>query len=118
MKLALLLFILSSKFKKTSQTDADFKKFLMGHECRIVVKTRDNKRGKRFIFQNGRFSTDAALDQFDAAMVWANAGVAFAAMRKGEDGIKEELENHHVYIEGKLFAFTWFGAAMNYVIGE
>jgi len=116
MKLALLLFILSSKFKKASRTDINFKKFLMGHECSIVVKTRDEKRGKRFIFQNGRFSADAVLDQFDAAMVWPDAGVAFAALKKGEDGIKEELKNHNVYIEGKLFAFTWFGAAINYVM--
>jgi len=59
----------------------------MGHECRIVVKTKDNKRGKRFIFKDGKFSSDSVLDQYDAAMVWADAKIAFKAMKKGKKGL-------------------------------
>jgi len=116
MKLLLILFVLASKFKKSSKSDENFKKFLMGHECRIVVKTKDEKRGRRFIFQDGKFATDSVLDKYDAAMVWANAAVGFAAMKKGEEGIMEALKNHRVYIEGQLHSFTWFGAAINYVM--
>jgi len=116
MRFLFILFVIAAKFKKSSQTDENFKKFLMGHECRIVIKTRDGKRGKRFVFENGSFSTDTVLDEYDAAMVWPDAAVAFRAMKRGEEGIQEEVKNHRVYIEGKLHAFTWFGAAMNYVL--
>ncbi len=115
MRLLLLLTILASKFKKSAQTDVNFKKFLMGHECRIVVKTKDDRKGKRFIFKDGNFSSDSVLDQYDAAMVWADANIAFKAMKKGEEGIMEALQNHLVGIEGKLHSFTWFGAAMKFV---
>ncbi len=112
----LLLSILSSKFKKSAQTDANFKKFLMGHECSIVVKTRDNKTGKRFIFKDGTFSSDTNLTEYDAAMVWADAKTAFSAMKKGEEGIMDALQHHLVGIEGQIHAFTWFGAAINFVM--
>jgi hypothetical protein len=116
MRFLLLLTLLASKFKKSSRTDADFKKFLMGHECRIVVKTNDNKKGKRFIFKDGKFSSDAILDEYDAAMVWADAKTAFHSMKKGEEGIMDALQNHLVGIEGKIHAFTWFGAAIQFVM--
>lgn len=116
MRFLLLLAILSSKFKKASNTDENFKKFLMGHECKIVIKTSDGKKGKRFIFENGKFSADEELNQFDAAMVWNDAATAFVAMKKGEPGITDAIQNHKVAIEGKLHAFTWFGGAINFVM--
>ncbi len=115
MRFLLLLAILSSKFQKASRNDESFRKFLMGHECTIVIKTRDGKKGKRFVFENGKFSTDKNLDRFDAAMVWNDAGTAFVAMKKGETAVTEAIQTHKVAIEGKLHAFTWFGAAINFV---
>ncbi len=116
MRFLLLLAILSLKFQKAAAKDDNFRKFLMGHECKIVVKTRDGKKGKRFIFENGTFKTDKNLDQFDAAMVWNDAATAFAAMKKGDPAITEAIQTHKVAIEGKLHAFTWFGAAINFVM--
>ncbi len=116
MRFLLLLAFLGKKFQKAARTDENFRKFLMGHECKIVVKTRDGKKGKRFIFENRTFSSDSNLDEFDAAMVWSDAATAFTAMKKGEDGITEAIQNHKVAIEGKLHSFTWFGAAITFVM--
>jgi len=116
MRFRLLLAILSSKFKKAATFDQNFQKFLMGHECVIVIKTNDNKNGKRFIFEDGKFSTDRILDDFDAAMVWVDGKTAFDAMKKGEEGIMSALQNHLVAIEGELHSFTWFGAAINFMM--
>ncbi|PIP37192.1 MAG: hypothetical protein COX19_17285 [Desulfobacterales bacterium CG23_combo_of_CG06-09_8_20_14_all_51_8] len=116
MRFNLLLSILAFKFKVSALTNPDFKKFLMGHECRIVVKTKDNKKGKRFVFKDGWFYSDADLDDYDAAMVWSSPAIAFNAMKKGEPGIMEALQNHLVGIEGEIHSFTWFGAAMNFVM--
>jgi len=116
MRFLLLLILLAYKFKKSSQMNPEFKKFLMGHECRIVVKTNGNKKGRRFIFKDGKFSSDAILDEYDAAMVWTDSKTAFHAMKKGEEGIMDALQNHRVGIEGKVHAFTWFGAAIQFVM--
>ena len=116
MKFIILLKLIAFKFKKAASTNKNFKKFLLGHECRIVIKTNDGKKGKRFVFENGSFSTDTVLDEYDSAMVWSDANVGFNALRKGEQGIKQALENHLVGIEGSLHSFTWFGAALNFVM--
>lgn len=116
MRFILLLAILASKFKACSVTNENFRKFMMGHECRVVVKTKDNRKGKRFIFKDGRFSSDGVLDDYDAAMVWSDPVIAFHAMKKGEPGIMEALQNHLVGIEGAVHSFTWFGAAINFVM--
>ena len=116
MRFLLLLTILSSKFKKAAEKNPDFQKFLMGQECSVVIKTRDNSKGRRFIFKDGRFSCDKRLDQYDAAMIWSDAGLAFNAMKRGDEGITEALQNHRVAIDGKLHAFTWFGAAIKFVM--
>jgi hypothetical protein len=115
MGFSLLLAILASKFKRAAKLNESFKKFLMGHECTVVIKTRDGKRGKRFIFKDGRFSSDAVLDHYDTAMIWGNAKTAFSALRQGEEGIKEALQNHLVGIDGQVHSFTWFGAAIKFV---
>jgi hypothetical protein len=116
MRFIVLLRFIAYKFKRSAAGSSDFEKFLLGHECRIVIKTNDGKKGKRFIFENGGFSSDSILDQYDAAMVWDDAATAFNAMRKGADGIMEALRNHVVRIEGNVHDFTWFGAALNFVM--
>jgi len=115
MGFSLLLTILALKFKKASKTSKDFKKFLMGHECSVVIKTKDGRRGKRFIFRDGTFSSDGVLDEYDAAMIWSDAKTAFKGLKEGEGGIKHALQNHLVGIDGEVHSFTWFGAAIKFV---
>ncbi len=115
MGFSLVLAILALKFKKASATNKDFKRFLMGHECRVVVKTKDGQRGRRFIFKDGTFSSDGVLNEYDAAMIWSDAKSAFKGLKAGEEGIKAALQNHLVGIDGEVHSFTWFGAAIKYV---
>lgn len=116
MRFIILLKWIAFKFKKAASQNKNFKKFLLGHECRIVIKTNDGKKGRRFIFENGSFSTDTLLNEYDAAMVWNDAITGFNAIKNGEEGIKDALVNHRVGIEGSLHSFTWFGAALNFVM--
>jgi len=115
MGFSIFLKLLVWKFKRILKTNKGFKKFLMGHECRIVIKTKDGKKGKRFIFENGGLSSDNALNEYDAAMIWSDAKTAFSSLKEGEDGIKKALQNHKVSIDGQVHAFTWFGAALKFV---
>lgn len=115
MGFSLLIVILAFQFKKASKTNKDFKKFLMGHECRVVIKTKDGKKGKRFIFKDGKFSSDNVLNDYDTAMIWSDAKMAFKGLKAGEEGIKHALQNHFVSIDGEVHSFTWFGAAIKFV---
>ncbi len=112
-----LLNLLVSVFEGSAKTNPDFKKFLMGHECSIVIKTKDGRQGKRFIFQGGNFSADDVLDDYDAAMIWSDAQTAFDGLKDGEEGIKRSLSNHFVSIDGKVHDFTWFGAVLKFCMG-
>ncbi len=116
MRFTILLKLIAFKFKTAASTNKNFKKFLLGHECRIVIRTNDGEKGKRFIFENGLFSTDNILDEYDSALVWNDTKTGFNAMRKGEQGIKEALEKHLVGIEGSLHSFTWFGSVLSFVM--
>jgi hypothetical protein len=115
MGFSLLLTILAIKFKKASMKSKDFKKFLMGHECRVVIKTKDGRRGKRFVFKDGKFSSDGVLNEYDTAMIWSDAKTAFKGLKAGEEGIKHALQNHLVGIDGEVHSFTWFGGAIKFV---
>jgi len=117
MRFLLLLALLASKFKRAARKNQGFEKLLMGHECSIVIKTNDGRKGRRFLFRNGGFATDSDLDQFDAALVWTDAKTAFHAMRRGDQGIRDALQNHLVAIEGKLHSFSWFRAAIRSLKG-
>ncbi len=116
MRFRILLTLIAYKFKKAASANKNFGKFMLGHECRIVIKTHDGKTGKRFLFENGSFSTDTILDEYDAAMVWSDGKTGFNAMRKGEEGIKQALENHLVGIEGSMHSFSWFAAILNFAM--
>jgi hypothetical protein len=114
MGFSILLNLLVFKFKKAAKINENFKKFLMGHECTVVIKTKDGKRGKRFIFKNGLFSADDVLNEYDTAMIWSDAKTAFNGLKNGEEGIKDALRNHFVSIDGKVHDFTWFGAVLKF----
>jgi hypothetical protein len=114
MRFSILLALLVYKFRKAARSNKNFQVFLRGHECSVVIRTKDGKRGKRFIFKDGLFSTDAVLDCYDAALVWSDAKAAFNGLKNGEEGIKNALRNHFVYIDGHVHDFNWFGAVLKF----
>jgi hypothetical protein len=114
MRFSILLALLVFKFRKAARNNKNFQVFLMGHECAVVIRTKDGKRGKRFIFKNGLFAADPVLDHYDVAMVWSDATTAFNGLKNGEEGIKQALRNHFVYLDGKIQDFSWFGAVLKF----
>ncbi len=118
MSLTLILNIINLIFKFTYFRDPNFKKFIAGHECRLVIKTRDNRWGKRFIFAADRFTSDKNLNDYDAAMIWSSSFEGFIALLQAEPGTLAAMKRHKVVIDGKLFAFQWFNAAISYALGK
>jgi hypothetical protein len=118
MPLSFLLSIITLMFKKAFKKDVNFKKFLAGYDCALVIKTRDGKHGRRFIFKDGKLSTDSVLDKYDAAMIWCDSLTAFKYLAKGEEGTLEAMRKHLAAIDGKMHSFQWFNCAINYVMGK
>ena len=118
MLLGIVNLVLDMKFRKAIK-DKNFRKFAEGYDCAVVMKTLDNRSGKRFIFKNGTFASDNVLDEFDGALVWKDNLTAIKALAQGTDqGIYEAVQKHNATILGPLHVFNWFGSAMNLVMGR
>jgi len=55
MGFSILLNLLVFKFKKAAKINENFKKFLMGHECTVVIKNKGRQTGKAIHFQKWPF---------------------------------------------------------------
>ena len=75
MKFTFLLFILYLKLKKAAKKDPEFQEYIKKEKTKVLIKTADGKRGRMFIFDNGKFSSVPGGDQkqFDVAMIWKDA---------------------------------------------
>ncbi len=118
MSLTLLLNAINLIFKFTYFRDPNFKKFIVGHEYKLVIKTRDDRYGKRFIFTADKLTTDNNFTDYDAAMIWESSLAGFIALLQAESGTMAAMKRHKVVIDGKLCAFQWFNAAINYALGK
>jgi hypothetical protein len=69
MKFTFLLFILYLKLKKAAKKDPEFQEYIKKEKTKVLIKTADGKRGRMFIFDNGKFSSVSGADQkgFDVA---------------------------------------------------
>lgn len=118
MLLQIVNLVLDAKFRQASK-DKDFRKFAAGYDCSVVMKTLDNRSGKRFIFKNGTYASDNVLDEFDSALVWKDNLTALKALLAGNDqAIYEEVQKHNAFFLGPVHIFNWFGSAMNLVMGR
>ena len=85
MRFSFLLYLLFLKIKK-AQKQAAFQALIRDKDFTMAIKTRDGKRGRTFTFKNGSVvSNQISMDQADAAMVWADASIAFNTMKQGSD---------------------------------
>jgi hypothetical protein len=84
MKFSLLMHILPLIIKLNIKTKKYVRDMLVTRNYRFVMMTKDGKRGKRFIFRNGTFSTDNVLQEYDIAYVWRNGNIAFKVLTNSD----------------------------------
>jgi hypothetical protein len=110
MLFSLLLFIMSVSIAITAKTNRSIRELISIRNSAYVIKTRDNRRGRRFVFRNGKYSSDRVLDQFDLALVFENADIAFKTLALGGDtGLQTAINNFTLRLEGDPKYFSWFG---------
>ncbi len=121
MKFTLLLFILYRKLKGASKKNPEFKEYIKKEKTKVLIKTADGKRGRLFIFDNGKFSSVPGGDQkqFDVAMVWKDANTAFKIMAS-EDLNKsmDALFEGKLVFEGDDKQALWFTGATTFLTGK
>jgi len=114
MRLSLLLFILSLKLKDAARRNQAFRKYIGNIKLRILIKTRDGKWGRLFVFDKGRVSSlKGAGHPCDAALAWSDSGTAFKVMLKGTDEASfKAAAAGKLTVEGMSYYIQWFNDAV------
>jgi hypothetical protein len=87
MRFTLLLFVLYHILRWASKRNSAYRKFLGSiHQVKIMIKTADGKRGRIFIFDQGKVhSRGGAKHPYDAAIIWSDAKTGFKVMLSRSD---------------------------------
>ncbi|TFH42475.1 MAG: hypothetical protein E4G96_03385 [Chrysiogenales bacterium] len=84
MRFSLLLFGLMILMKRKAKKNAEFRQKLREKDYTLVIKTKDGKRGRVFIFRNGEIESRKGDDPgADISLVWRDASTGFRVMRGG-----------------------------------
>ncbi|MBN1689419.1 MAG: hypothetical protein JW901_00180 [Dehalococcoidia bacterium] len=114
----LLLSILDLAIGIGSKRNKAMKDMIKSHNQAFVIMTRDSKIGRRFIFKNGRYSSDKVLTEYDMALVFESAADGFKALALGgDDGIQNAINDWKLRILGDDFHIIWFGVIMQMALG-
>jgi hypothetical protein len=118
MKFQLLLNIISFMIGIKARTNKSIREMVRIRNCAYVVKTRDGKVGRRFIFKEGRYSSDRVLDDGDLALVFDNADIGFKALAlDGPTGMTKAQNNFELTLVGNQNIFSFLGVIIGVSMG-
>ena len=84
----------------------------------FVMMTKDGKRGRRFIFNNGRFTSDRNLLEYDLAFVWKDGNTAFKVLTTPDPvGLHKAIANWDLELNGDESLSIWFTLFLGYTTG-
>lgn len=118
MLFSLLLGVLGIAIGIAVRTNKSIKDMISIRNCSYVIMTRDGKRGRRFLFRNGKYSTDTVLKDYDLAMVFENADIGFRTLALGGDtGLQVAMNNYDLRLVGNAKIFNFFGVLIAVSMG-
>ena len=118
MLFSLLLAILSFAIGITAKTNKSIKDMISIRNCAYVIMTKDGKRGRRYIFRRGKYSSDKVLRDYDLALVFENADIGFKTLALGGDtGLQVAMNNWNLTLVGNPNVFNWFGVMIAVSMG-
>ncbi len=118
MLFSLLLAILSFAIGMTAKTNKSIKDMISIRNSAYVIMTKDGKRGRRYLFKNGKYSSDKVLTDFDLALVFENADIGFKTLALGGDtGLQVAMNNFNLRLVGNPKIFNWFGVMIAVSMG-
>lgn len=118
MLFSLLLSIVNLAIGRTAKSNKSIKEMIGIRNSTYVIKTRDGKRGRRYIFSLGKYSSDTVLQDYDLALVFENADIGFKALALGgPTGLQTAMNNYDLKLEGNHKIFNFFGVMIAVSMG-
>jgi len=106
---SMLLSIINIAISITARTNKSIQDLIKVRNSSYVIMTKDGKIGRRFMFRNGKYSSDKVLTDFDLAFVFKNADVGFKTLALGGPaGIPEAINNWDMKLVGDAESFNYF----------
>lgn len=119
MRFSMLLFVLYQILKRAARKNEAFKKYMGSiHSVKIMIKTADGKRGRLFIFDQGKVLTKSGANHdCDAAIVWADAKTGFQVMASQSDAKQfEAAAAGKMKLDGMAYFAQWFNDGVKLVM--
>ena len=110
MKFSLLLLALYVKLRSTAKKYPSFRARLGEQDFTLQIKTRDESRGRYYIFNDGEvYSRKGIHTHPDVALIWATADLGFRIMKAGDrEASLKAREDGELAVEGDPLRAIWF----------
>ena len=118
MKFSLLLEYITLIIRINVMLKKDIRDMISMRNTTYVITTKDGLRGRRFIFRNGKFSSDRNLKEYDMAYVWKDAETAYRVFTAPDPlGWDKAQANWELEHKGDVSLHTWFTFFLGYATG-
>jgi hypothetical protein len=118
MLFSILLAVVSVAIGLTVLTNKSVKEMISIRNCAYVIKTKDGKRGRRYMIKKGKFSSDTVLKDYDLALVFESADKGFKTLALGGDtGLQVAMNNYDLKLVGNPNIFNFFGVLIAVSMG-
>lgn len=118
MKFTILMEVITLLIKFMLRTRKHVRDMISHKNHTIVMMTKDGKRGRRFIIQNGAFSSDRVLTDYDLAYVWKDGDTAFRVLTSNDPvGMHKAMANWDLEMKGDTSISIWFLFFFGYATG-
>jgi hypothetical protein len=118
MLFSILLSFLSFMIGISAKTNRSIREMITVRNCAYVIMTRDGKIGRRFIFREGRYSSDKVLTDYDLALVFEDAAIGFKALAlDGVTGMTKAMNNFQMMMVGNQKLYNFLGITIGVSMG-
>ncbi|MGA2160354.1 MAG: hypothetical protein ABSG90_14215 [Dehalococcoidia bacterium] len=113
-----LLNMLHVAIRNAVKTNARLKRMIERGNYVYVITTKDRKTGRRFIFRDGKYSSDRVLNDYDLAIVFKDGPTGFNTLALGGNtGLREAANNWDVELDGNPTLLSLFGVILTVATG-
>lgn len=118
MKLRLLMYFFYRLFLFTAWRFHEFKEKMTEKDIILVMKAKDKKIARTYIFNAGRLSSHSGeMVVADCKLIWLSAregGSVMAAVARGDSkALMDAIIDGQLLLEGDAVAVTWYMALVN-----
>jgi hypothetical protein len=116
---SMLLAMISFSMGRAVKNNKAIKEMMAIRNLVFVIMTEDGKIGRRFIFKNGKYSSDKVLKDSNMDLIWKDPSIAFKTMAfGGETGLQNAMNNWNVRLAGDPGFLNLFGLLLLVSLGK